>query len=65
MSQELRLEMQNAFANDLCKDISPGIEFLMQTITLEDVKKEAKTNKRQGAGKSNGSPPNKHLKPGV
>jgi hypothetical protein len=58
-------EVGNAFATDLCKDISPGIEFLMQTITLEDVKKEAKTNKRQGIGKSNGSPPNKHLKPGV
>ena len=45
--------------------ISPGIDFVMKTMTLEDVKKDAKSNKRQGAGKGAGSPPNKQFKPGV
>ena len=58
-------QVSNVFANELCRDISPGIDFLMKTVTLEDVKKEAKSNKRQGAGKGAGSPPNKQFKPGV
>ena len=58
-------EVENAFANELCRAIAPGIGFIMQTTTLDEVKKEAKSNKRQGTGKSNGSPPYKQSKPGV
>ena len=58
-------QVSNVFANDLCRDISPGIDFLMKTVTLDDVKKEAKSNKRQGVRKGAGSPPNKQFKPGV